>query len=452
MALTQINAQDVGFTPVSVDDLTPWLKAQWQYLARWLPSHLDELAREHRAAAFQSHSRIEDASTLLHLVCLWAVGSFSFQVCAAFADAAGLVSMSGVALRKRFGRMNGLLQTIICALVPRGQDSRSLKLRQKWTVLVADATDLFAPNQHSKLLWAMNLADLSIDQVLFDPKRPRMGETFRHFVTRAGQLWLGDRIYCTGVGLAYLRERGAHALVRYSRNLTMYKTADCEKRLDPLELARGSRHGETRTYAVWIRVGGECLKVRLIAKKLSDTAHKRQIEQLEYSKVQKTPYAEEIAGYLLLITTVPADEMNAREALALYRLRWQIELRIKRAKSLMGLSQMRSKTPEMISAWIQAHIMAQLLVDKLEVESLDEHGHARREQAFRLNQMSWQLVQSSLFSIPLQHLDSFLIRFSNALPSRQAKRKQRSYHRLQQAFAPRHAPIWQSTAALRETG
>lgn len=452
MALTQINAQDAGFTPASVDDLAPWLKAQWQCLARWLPTHLDQLAREHRAAAFQSHSRIEDASTLLHLVCLWAVGSFSFQVCAAFADAAGLVSVSGVALHKRFGRMTGLLEATISALVPRGQDARSLRLRHKWAVLVADGTDLFAPNQHSKLHWAMNLADLSIDQVLFDPSRPRAGETFRHFVVRAGQLWLGDRIYASGVGLAYLRERGAHALVRYHRKLTLYKTAACEQILDPLELARASRHGETRAWSVWIRVGGECFKVRLVAKKLTQAAHQRQIEQLEYSKVQKTAYTEEIAGYLLLITTVPADEMSATEALALYRLRWQIELRIKRAKSLMGLSQMRSRKPAMISVWILAHIMAQLLVDKLEAEALDEHGQARREQAFRLDQMSWTLMQSSLFSIPLQHLDSFLTKFCQALPQRQAKRKQRSYHRLQQAFAPRHGPLWQSTAALRETG
>jgi hypothetical protein len=232
----------------------------------------------------------------------------------------------------------------------------------------------------------------------------------------------------------------------------MYKTSACEQRLDPLDLARGSRHGETRAYSVWIRVGQECIKVRFVAKKLSQTAHQRQLEHLEYSKVQKTAYSKELAGYLLVITTVPADEMSATEALALYRLRWQIELRIKRAKSLMGLSQMRSRKPEMISVWILAHIMAQLLVDKLEAEALDKHGQARREQAFRLDQMSWTLMQSSLFSIPLQHLDSFLIRFSNALPPRQAKRKQRSYHRLQQAFAPRNAPLWQSTAALRETG
>jgi hypothetical protein len=452
MALTQINAQDTGITPVSVDDLTPWLKAQWQYLARWLPRHLDQLAREHRAAAFQSHGRIEDASTLLHLVCLWAVGSFSFQVCAAFAHAAGLVSMSGVALHKRFSRMTGLLEATICALVPRGQDARSLKLRQKWTVLVADGTDLFAPNQHSKLLWGLNLADLSIDQVLFDPRRPRMGETFRHFVVRAGQLWLGDRIYASGVGLAYLRERGAHALVRYHRKLTLYKTAACEQRLDPLELARTSRHGETRAYNVWIRVGQERFEVRLIAKKLTESAHQRQIQQLEYSKVQKRPYTIEIAGYLLLVTTVPAEEMSTTEALALYRLRWQIELRIKRAKSLMGLTEMRSRKPEMISVWILAHIMAQLLVDKLEAEALDEHGQARREQAFRLDQMSWQLMQSSLFSIPLQHLNSFLTKFCQALPQRQAKRKQRSYHRLQQAFAPQKGPLWQSAVGMCETG
>lgn len=452
MALTQINAREARFTPESTDDLASWLKTQWQCLADLLPGHLDELAREHGAAAFQAHGRIEDASTLLHLVCLWAVGSFSFQTCAAFAHAAGLVSITGVALHKRFGRMHGLLRAIVSMLMPQGQDARSRRLRGKWTVLVADATSLVVPTQHTKLHWAMNLADLSIDQVQFHPQRPRSGETFRNFVARPGQLWLGDRIYASGKGLAYLLAHGAHGLARYNRNQTLFTSAACDASYDPLALARRSRRGETREYPVWIRSGKQCFAARLIVKKLSDAAHRRQIEHFKESKVKKTPYNKALAGFLLLITTVPADEMSAAEALALYRLRWQIELRIKRAKSLMGLHTMRSRTPGMISVWILAHIMAQLLVDRLEATALESHAHARREQAWRLDQISWQLLQSSLFSVPLQHLDSFLTRFYEALPQRQAKKKQRSYHRLRQTFASDIKPLWQSTATLPLTG
>jgi hypothetical protein len=448
MARTQENRSPSTTNPV--DEIHGWVKSQWNHLARWLHDDLDALAREHKAAAFQAHARIKDASTLTHLVCLWAVGSFSLQACAAFAHAAGLVSMSSVALQRRFVRMQGYLEALLVHLMPDAEEGPALNLLRKWQVLIVDATHVASKAGTCRLHWAMRLADLAIAQIVYDPDRPRLGETFRNFNVRAGQLLIGDRGYCSAVGLLYLHQAKAHGLVRYSRNLALYADAEKKQRLDPLKLARKARTNQVYESVVWIvSKHGHALQVRIIVKKLSTAARQRQREQLKRSKVQSTPYSLTLAGYLILITTLPGAELSVDEALALYRMRWQIELRFRRAKSLMKLNEVRARTSKSVTVWLLAHLVMQLVLDKSEAEALPDE--ARREQAYRIDQMAWQMLQSALFSIPLKHLAVFLKRFSAALPTRQSARKRRAFHRLDLALAPRGTPIWEHRAKTYET-
>ena len=47
----------------------------------------------------------------------------------------------------------------------------------------------------------------------------------------------------------------------------------------------------------------------------------------------------------MLMTTLPAEAMPARQIIALYGLRWQIELAFKRLKSLIGLADLAAEEP-----------------------------------------------------------------------------------------------------------
>jgi hypothetical protein len=57
------------------------------------------------------------------------------------------------------------------------------------------------------------------------------------------------------------------------------------------------------------------------------------------------------AGFVLLLTSLPADEFPPERVCALYRLRWQIELAIKRLKSLLGLGARPAKIPALARVW-----------------------------------------------------------------------------------------------------
>ncbi|MBF0563458.1 MAG: transposase [Alphaproteobacteria bacterium] len=53
------------------------------------------------------------------------------------------------------------------------------------------------------------------------------------------------------------------------------------------------------------------------------------------------------AGYVMIVTPLPADLFPADEIAALYRLRWQIELAFKRLKSILRIDQLRAFDPEL---------------------------------------------------------------------------------------------------------
>ena len=326
MTLHHKNTSGCDTHSPAIDDLRNWVKSQWNHLARFLPERIDELAKEHRAAAFQPHSKIGRSTTLVHLVCLWAVGSFSLQICSAFAKACGLASVSAPALQKRFQRMRAFLEAIVAHLMAHRPGKQELGLLGRWKVLLFDATDVSTATHTVKMHWAIDLADLSIHEVVFSPEHPRSGETFANFAIEPGQLCLGDRRYCMAGRIAEIVVRGADVLVRYSRNVPLYADPDKQERLTPAQLVRSATKTAVQETEAWmVPKGGRAVPVRVLAKKLSKDAHKRQIDQLRRSKVKETNESRYFSGYLVMVTTAPKDELNACDALVLYRMRWQIE-------------------------------------------------------------------------------------------------------------------------------
>ena len=57
--------------------------------------------------------------------------------------------------------------------------------------------------------------------------------------------------------------------------------------------------------------------------------------------------------------------------MALYRLRWQVEIAFKRLKSLLRIGDLPAKGPELARSWIAAHLIAALLLDTMTQDFLD---------------------------------------------------------------------------------
>jgi len=136
-----------------------------------------------------------------------------------------------------------------------------------------------------------------------------------------------------------------------------------------LRLWRPLKVGQVQQWTTQVRhPQGGWIAGRLIA--LRRSLHATRVEQrrleLRASRNQHPVSAEawEAARYFSLWTTL-ADTFSVLEVLELYRWRWQIELAIKRMKSIVGLGHLPKKDPSSARAWLHGKLFTSLLVERL---------------------------------------------------------------------------------------
>ena len=71
------------------------------------------------------------------------------------------------------------------------------------------------------------------------------------------------------------------------------------------------------------------------------------------------------ADWVILVTSLPQEAFATADILALYRLRWRIELAFKRLKSLLGLKGPPGTDARSARPYVLAHLLMILLLEPL---------------------------------------------------------------------------------------
>lgn len=414
------------------------LENDWTSLSRFLPQDLASDAKAHGAAANRAHACI-GPQTLLRLVLLWVVSGFGLRTVAAWSAARKWAVLSFVALRKRFKRMGNWLDSMLSELSEFSE--HQLKLAHKFQVVLIDATSVTGPSQAYKLSTAMDLSSLTMTQVYFDAHQKYSGETLRHFHFAPGQVVIADRMYCTAVSFQHALDQGADVLVRRKRRIHFYVSPESTTPIDVLSWLQTKARCGAVERNVWMKAKGHApIALRMIATRQSERGVKGELKQMRLGRTNPTPEALATAKFLVLLTTADAAKISTTQALTLYRMRWQIELKYKRAKSLCDLDELRCKTPEMVRVWLLAHLLAQALADRLLAESISPEMMHR--QASRSAQFVWSLLQQVLMGPVNQSINTLIGCWTNALPKDSSLTKTRAYERLKQAYEPENGELF----------
>jgi IS4 transposase len=80
------------------------------------------------------------------------------------------------------------------------------------------------------------------------------------------------------------------------------------------------------------------------------------------------------ADWLIVVTSLKAQEFSTADVLALYRLRWRVELGFKRLKSLVGLQGPPGTDEASARAYVLAHLLMMLLLEPL-IDALEDSPH-----------------------------------------------------------------------------
>jgi IS4 transposase len=74
------------------------------------------------------------------------------------------------------------------------------------------------------------------------------------------------------------------------------------------------------------------------------------------------------ADYVVLLTSLGCEEFPVDRLGALYRLRWQVELAIKRLKSILHIDRLPAKNADLARAWLYAHLVFALVLEETAAE------------------------------------------------------------------------------------
>jgi hypothetical protein len=343
----------------------------WQQLVEQrLPADLEVQARQLKA--FQRARGVPSALVLLRGLLYYVLSQSSLRDVSAWSRLIGLTSrvISGQAWHQRLLRSADWLLWLFNARL--SAPTRSFGgLSQR--ILLVDATHVSCRAKRADA-WRLHCAyDLLAGRLAWVRMSTKhVGEGFAHLLLHVGDIVVGDGAYSRAKQLLAVAKAGAFSLVRYSAaHLPLYAPLapawTQEHRLHVPAWLRGLRPGLYERQAVVVEQA-DCVPVRLIALVLPE-------EQAEALRRQKQRQARDkgrtlsaealfLAGFVLLVTTLPAPSWSSEQLLELYRARWQIEVLFKRIKQVLALHILPAQTPQGAQAMICALLVAWMLIEE----------------------------------------------------------------------------------------
>lgn len=346
------------------------LNRDWQDVVRRLggAKAVETSARETKA--FQRPRVLGSAVDLLRVILAYCLGDRGLRSTAAWAASIGLVDISNVGLLYRLRQCGNWLALLVGEALSAGAPAAS----RGRLIRIVDATTVPKAGKLAKTrnrLWRVHGAfDLPCERFgFFELTDEKGGETLDRVPVIAGEIRIGDRAYLQPDRMARVLGAGADVLVRAGWKGAHWLDAAGE----PVDLLAWLRKGATRGMIdrpVWIgRKSGSALSLRLVAVKkpaqAAEAARRKARQDARRGGHQISKGTLEAAGWVILITSLDAETFPTADILALYRLRWRIELGFKRLKSLIGLKGPPGIDERSARPYVLAHLLIILLLEPL---------------------------------------------------------------------------------------
>ena len=338
------------------------IPAEWADLSGVLGVDLDRLAFETQALVRKREVRC--AQDLLRLVLAYALWDWPFQLVGAWATVLGLGRLSGVAVRQRLRHSHAWLSSLLGQwLSAAGQPLAGRRVRLR----LMDASVITRPGSTGtdwRVHLSFDVGALRLDE--FEITDAHGGASLLRHAVAAGDLVVVDRGYAHRHGLGSLLAGNAQVVVRINGHNLPLETATGER----LELRRWLRQvpatHQQQTRAVWITTPQGRFQLRLVARRLppaAAAAARRRAAKTSRKKGHTLSATSRLmAHWVVLVSNLPSDAWSPTEILALYRVRWQVELLIKRCKSLLHLDQLRAHDPDVAQVYLLGKAVGALLL------------------------------------------------------------------------------------------
>ena len=238
-------------------------------------------------------------------------------------------------------------------------------------ISVVDATTVNGPGakgSENRIHVRMELVSLEFLEIHVTDNKT--GETLKNFRFEKGEVGIGDRGYSQAEGILEVKEQEADVVVRLNpHSLPVYNEAG--EKIDLAAVLKDQERETIQTIKVEIRDRkGERKAVAYVhAYRLGTKAAEQARRKCRNrSSKRKSTVAEAtllLAEFVLIITTLPPEELSAEVVLKLYRCRWQVELAFKKWKSVLNVDALRAKQGSALAqVWLYGKLLYALLVHR----------------------------------------------------------------------------------------
>ena len=223
---------------------------------------------------------------------------------------------------------------------------------------------------------------------------------------QAGSLSIRDLGYFEISTLRKIKDQFAYYISRLSISVNVYLNKEDKEKLDLIkfmkkEIAKGST---SINQIVHIGVE-ERFETRLIVEKVPDEVSKqRQARYTTGNGKAPSEYYTEWCGYSIFITNIPPEMFSSKIVIALYKIRWQIELIFKNFKSNIELDYLSGKNKHRIESLVYGRLITISLLFIIQnyaaYIALSEKKGTREVSGDKLTK--WLITGSNLYTAMLE--------------------------------------------------
>jgi hypothetical protein len=337
---------------------------------------LSATARDSRA--FVRSRAITNPVDLLRLVLAYCLGERGLRLTSVWAAGIGLVNISNVGLLWRLQRCEAWLAQLVGQTLnrhaPPACQGRLIRLVDATTVPKAARSERCRNG-----VWRIHSAfDLPSERFgHFEVTDENGGERLDRIAVVKGEIRIADAAHLQPERIAAVLAEGGDVVVRAAWRNGRWLDADGDT-FDMIAAFIAAQTGLI-DQPVWLsRQVAEPLPLRVIARRLPPEAAAAARRRARRA-AQKKGYALSddaliAADWIVLATSLPAEAFTSEDVLALYRLRWRVELAFKRLKSVIGLKGPPGTDKRSARAFILAHLLMIVLLEPL-VDGFEDSPH-----------------------------------------------------------------------------
>jgi hypothetical protein len=330
-----------------------------------LPPETIAMARELKA--FVRAKKVKTPQQLLRVVFLYCGLDKSLrETAAAFTLLYEAITDSSIA--ERLAACRPWVQAVLAKML---HTNTLATLPAPWRFLVIDGSHVQGPGATGtqyRLHICMDLVQLEFVAITLTDQHT--GESLGHFPLGRGDIALADRGYAYATPIIETVRKQAEVILRMSpAHLPVYDGDG--QRVDLAQVLRAQPWETSHTIDVHVQApaSSDAVHGYIHAYRLSveqaNTARRRLRAQSR--KKGRTPKETTLfwAGWVLVFTTVAPSILSANTISTLYRVRWQIEIAIKRWKSVLDVGQLRAKEGSPLAeVWLLGKLLYALVVER----------------------------------------------------------------------------------------